>query len=82
VFKEDSVQFQSQNNRIPGSRIRPDEMAIPSGPHQCVEASNKARLQPFGRHGNTSGPSSEFEKIPVFKCIRSDDVVIPSGCYS
>jgi hypothetical protein len=29
---------------------------------------NSSRLHPFGRHGNTSGCSSEFEKILVFLC--------------
>jgi hypothetical protein len=44
VFKEDSVQFPSQNSRIPSSCIRPNVVAIPSGPHQCLEASNNARF--------------------------------------
>jgi hypothetical protein len=58
------------------------QVAIPSRPHQCLEASNNARLQPSGQHGNMSGHSSEFDKILVFKCIHPDDVVIPSGRYS
>jgi hypothetical protein len=29
---------------------------------------NSSRLHPFGRHGNTPGCSSGFEKIPVFIC--------------
>jgi hypothetical protein len=50
--------------------------------HQCLEASNSSRLHPSGRNGKPSGSSSEFEKIPVFQCIRPDDVVIPSGRHS
>jgi hypothetical protein len=44
--------------------------------HQCREASNSSRLHPFGRHGNISERSSKFEKIPMFQCIRPNDVVI------
>jgi len=36
--------------------------------HQCREASNSSRLHQSGRHGNTSGRFSEFEKIPSFLC--------------
>lgn len=50
--------------------------------HQCLEASNNSRLHPSGRNGKSSGRSSEFEKIPVFQCIRPDDVAIPSGRHS
>jgi hypothetical protein len=50
--------------------------------HQCLEASNSSRLHPSGRNGKSSGRSSEFEKIPVFQCIRPDDVAIPSGRHS
>jgi hypothetical protein len=63
VFKEDYVQFPSLNSRISSSRILPDKVAIPPGPHQRLEASNSERLKPFRLHGNTSGHSSEFEKI-------------------
>jgi len=50
--------------------------------HQCLEASNSSRMHPSGRNGKLSESSSEFEKIPMFQSIRSDDVVIPSGCHS
>jgi hypothetical protein len=40
--------------------------------HQCLEASNSSRLHPSGHDGKSSGHSSEFEKIPVFQCIRPD----------
>jgi hypothetical protein len=50
--------------------------------HQCLEASNSSRLHLSGRNGKSSGRSSKFEKIPVFQCIRPDDVVIPSGRHS
>jgi hypothetical protein len=46
-----------------------------SDTHQCLEASNSSRLHPSGRY-------SEFEKNPVFQCIRPDYVVIPSGRHS
>jgi hypothetical protein len=51
-------------------------------PINVLEASNGSRLHQFGRNGKSSGHSSEFEKIPVFQCIRLDDVVIPSGRHS
>jgi hypothetical protein len=50
--------------------------------HQCLEASNSSRLHPSGRNGKSSRRSLEFEKIPVFQRIRSDDVVIQSGRHS
>jgi len=50
--------------------------------HQCLEASNSSRLHPFGRNGKSCGRSLEFEKNPTLKCIRPDDMVIPSGCHS
>jgi hypothetical protein len=50
--------------------------------HQCLEASNSSRLHPSERIGKSSGRSSEFEKIPVFQCIRPDDVVILSRHHS
>jgi len=39
-------------------------------------------LHPSGRLSNTSERPSEFEKNPAFKCIRPDDVAIPSGRQS
>jgi hypothetical protein len=53
-----------------------------SNAHQCLEASNSSRLHPSGRNGKSFGCSSEFEKIPVFQCIRPDDVAILSGRHS
>jgi len=50
--------------------------------HQCLEASNSSRLHPSGCNGKSSRRSSVFEKIPVFQCIRPDNVVIPSGLHS
>jgi hypothetical protein len=50
--------------------------------HQCLEALKSSRLHPSGRNGKSLGRSLEFEKIPVFQCIRPDDVVIPSGRHS
>jgi hypothetical protein len=66
VFKKDSMQISTQRSRIPclcldGPVMHPDAQ-------QCREASNSSRLHPFGHHGNTSGCSSEFEKIPTFLC--------------
>jgi hypothetical protein len=60
------------------SNLRPNEVVIPFGPLQCLEASNSSRLQLSGRHGNSFGSSSEFEKIPTFKCIHLDYVAISS----
>jgi hypothetical protein len=50
--------------------------------HQCLEASNCSKLHPSGRNGKSSGRYSKFEKNPAFKCIRPDDVVIPSERHS
>jgi hypothetical protein len=50
--------------------------------HQCREASNKSRLHPFERHGNTFGCYSEFERFLAFQCICLDDMAIPSGRQS
>jgi hypothetical protein len=50
--------------------------------HQCLDASKSSRLHPSGCNGKSSRRSLEFEKIPVFQCIRPDDVVIPSGRHS
>jgi hypothetical protein len=50
--------------------------------HQCLEASNSSRFHPSGCNGKSSGRSSEFKKIPVFQCIRPDDVAILSGRHS
>jgi hypothetical protein len=37
---------------------------------QCLDVSNSSRFHPSGRNGKSFGRSSEFEKIPVFQCIR------------
>jgi hypothetical protein len=50
--------------------------------HQCLKASNSSRFHPSGRNDKLSGCSSEFEKTPVFQCIRLDDVAIQFGCHS
>jgi hypothetical protein len=50
--------------------------------HQCLDASNSSRFHPSRRNGKLSGRSSDFEKTPVFQCIRPDDVAIPSRRHS
>jgi hypothetical protein len=45
-----------------------DGPVMRSNAHQCREVSNNSRLHPSGRYGNTSGHSSEFEKIQFFLC--------------
>jgi hypothetical protein len=66
VFKEDSVHIPTQRSRIPC--FRPDGPVMRPDAHQCREASNSSNLHPFERHGNTSGHSSEFKKIPTLLC--------------
>jgi hypothetical protein len=53
-----------------------------SDAHQCLETSNCSRLHLSEHNGKLSGRSSEFEKNPTFKCIRPDDMAIPSRRYS
>jgi len=62
--KEDYVQIPTQRSRIP--RFRPDGLVMILYAHQCLEDSNSSRLHPSGRHGNTSGHSSEFNKKSDF----------------
>jgi hypothetical protein len=50
--------------------------------HQCLEALNSSRFHPSEHNGKSSGRSSEFEKIPVFQCIRPNDVAILSRRHS
>jgi hypothetical protein len=50
--------------------------------HQCLEILNCSRLHSSGRNGKSFGRSSKFEKNLAFKCIRLEDVAIPSGCHS
>jgi hypothetical protein len=63
VFKEDFVQIPTQKSRIPCFHL--DGPIMRPSAHQCREALNSSRLHPSGHHGNTSGLSSEFEKIPA-----------------
>jgi len=60
------VQIPTQKSRIPCFHL--DGPIMRPSAHQCREALNSSRLHPFGRHGNTSRHSSEFEKIPSFLC--------------
>jgi len=39
-------------------------------------------LHSSGRNGKSSRRYSKFEKNPAFKCIRPDDMAIPSGRHS
>jgi hypothetical protein len=61
VFNEDSVQIPTQRSRILCFRLGVPIMRLDA--HQCREASNSSRLHPSGRHGNTFGHFSVFEKI-------------------
>jgi hypothetical protein len=96
-LQEDSMQNSNQSDEFPCIRpddvvFRPDAhqsatsiwttRTFRPNARQCLEASNSSRLHPSGRNGKASGRSSEFEKIPLFKCIRSDDVATPSGRQS
>jgi hypothetical protein len=78
--RPDDMEFRPDAHQLATS-IRTTRTFCPDA-HQCLEASNSSRLHPSGRNGKSSGRSSEFEKIPVFQCIRPDDVVIPSGRHS
>jgi hypothetical protein len=73
VFRPDT--HQSATSVWMTRSFRPDA-------NQCLESLNSSRLHPSGRNGKSFGRSSEFEKIPVFQCIRPDDVAIPSGRHS
>jgi hypothetical protein len=55
---------------------------IPSGRSSVSNIRPDDEIFPFGHNGKSSRRSSEFKKIPVFQCIRPDDVVIPSGRHS
>jgi hypothetical protein len=81
-FKKILWRFQGSLFRLPVSRPDAHQSAISvrttrtfhPDAHQCLEASNSSRLHPFGRNGKSFGRSSEFEKIPVFHCIRLDAI--------
>jgi hypothetical protein len=79
-IRPDDVVF-CPNAHQPATSIR-TMRTFRSDAHQCLEASNSSRLHPSGRNGKSSGRYSEFEKNPAFKCIRPDDVAIPSGRHS
>jgi hypothetical protein len=66
VFKEDSVQILTQRSRILCFRL--DGPVMCPDAYQCREALNSSRLHPSRCHGNTSGRSSEFEKILALLC--------------
>jgi len=70
VFRPDA--HQSATSVRTTRSFRPDA-------HQCLEASNSSRLHPSKRNDKSSRLSSEFEKIPVFQCIRPD---AKSQCFS
>jgi hypothetical protein len=78
--RPDDVEFRPDAHQSAAS-VRTTRTFRPDA-HQCLETSNSSRLHPSGRNGKSSGCSSEFKKIPVFQCIRPDDVAIPSGCHS
>jgi hypothetical protein len=80
VSRPDDVVFRSDAHQSATS-VRTMRSFLPDA-HQCLEASNSSRLYPSGRNGKSSGRYSEFKKIPVFQCIRPDDVVIPAGRHS
>jgi hypothetical protein len=63
VSRPDDVVFRPDAHQS-GTSVRTTRSFRPDT-HQCLEASNSSRLHPSGR-------SSEFEKIPVFQCIRPD----------
>jgi hypothetical protein len=80
VNRPDDVVFRPEAHQSATS-VRTTRSFLPDA-YQCLEASNSSRLHPFRRNGKSSGRYSEFEKIPVFQCIRPDDVVITSGRHS
>jgi hypothetical protein len=63
---------------ISQATIRLDVENFPSGRPSVSRASISSSLHTSGRHGNMSERSSKFQKNPAFKCIRPDDVAIPS----
>jgi hypothetical protein len=98
VLQEDSVKFlrkfisvpcqpsgrrgiPSGRSSVKASSVRTTRTFRPDA-HQYLEASNSSSLHLSGRNGKSSEHYLEFEKNPVFKCIRSDDVTIPSGRHS
>jgi hypothetical protein len=65
VFKADSVFQLRKVGSFVSVRIAQSCVLIPISVEKLL---NSSRLHPSGRHGNTSGCSSEFEKIPAFLC--------------
>jgi hypothetical protein len=63
MFKEDSVQIQTQRSRIPSFRL--DGPVMRRTPISIKKPIN-SKLHPFERHGNTSRHTSKFKKIPAF----------------
>jgi hypothetical protein len=80
-IRPDDVVFPFGRSSVKASSVRTTRTFRPDA-HQCLEDSNSSRLNPSGRNGKSSERSSEFAKIPVFQCIRLEDVVIPSGRHS
>jgi hypothetical protein len=77
MFKEDSMQIPTQKSRIlfffsdgPVKRLDAHQSTTSvqtmwqycPDAHQCPEVLNSSRLHSSGRHGNTSGRSSKFDK--------------------
>jgi hypothetical protein len=71
----------SGRSSIKASSVRTTR-TFPPDTHQFLEASNSSRLHPSKRNSKSSRRSSEFEKIPVFQCIRPDVMAISSGRHS
>jgi len=80
VSRPDDVVFRSGSHQSATS-VRTTRSFRPDA-HQCLEALNSSRLHPSECNGKSSERTLEFEKIPVFQCIRPDDVAIPSGRHS
>jgi hypothetical protein len=81
LYRIQISQFSSEFKSVKASSVWTTRTFRPDA-HQYLEDSNKFKVASSGRNGKLSGRSSEFEKIPVFQCIRPDDVVISSGRHS
>jgi hypothetical protein len=66
MFKEDSMQILTQKSWILCFRL--DGLVMHPDTRQSEKLLNSSSVHPSGHHGNTSGRSSEFEKIVVFLC--------------
>jgi hypothetical protein len=97
VLQEDSVKFlrkfisvpcqPSGRSGIPSghslvSNIHPDDENFPSGRPSVSRSFEQFKVASIGHNGKSSERYSEFKKNPAFKCIRPDDVAIPSGHHS